>query len=318
MLGNLVSVGTGSASEKGFVYCKEQSNPVINGTGVTKVAASDTALGSFESSVSGLDESTVYYYRAYVTTELGTEYGNNILVATGSNANSQPTVETLEYIAKQNKAEGNITADGGASISTFGFLIHTTTNPTIGTSGVINKSYSTPINTIPHAYECSLSNPELNLQPSTTYYYRAYATNNIGTGYGVSKTFTTVADTTGQGISLIRLLTSQIPAEGGEVSVRISKTYDTGAISGLLSMQDTTGGQYGLGYSMSAEELNTTVVYPIGANNESFSRTIGFSVLDFVPEGSNQTGDAVPILLSQTVNQGTTSQGGDYEQGAEK
>ncbi len=313
MLGNLVSVGTGTATEKGFVFAKEQSNPVIGGTGVSKRVASDTALGVFERSVSGLDESTIYYYRAYVITEVGTEYGNNILVATGSSANSQPTVETLTYVAKDNKAEGNITADGGASISTFGFLIHTSTNPTIGTAGVINKSYTTPINTIPHGYECDLSSSELNLQPSTTYYYRAYATNNIGTGYGVSRTFTTDEASSG-GVGFITLITSQIPADGGSVSVRISKTFDTGAISGILSMQDTTGGSHELSYSMSASENNTISLYPIGANNEPFARTIGFSVQDFTPEGSNQTGDATPILLSQTVNQGTTNPGNDYEE----
>ena len=77
-------------------------------------------------------------------------------------------------------------------------------------------------------------------------------------------------------------------------------------------MQDTTGGSYELSYSMSANEINTTELYPINANTDHFARTIGFSVHGFTPEGSNKTGDGIPILLSQTVNQASTNS--DYEE----
>ena len=68
---------------------------------------------------------------------------------------------------------GNITFDGGATISARGICWSTTTNPTIANSktsdGTGTGNFTSAIT---------------GLTPDTTYYFRAYATNSSGTSYG--------------------------------------------------------------------------------------------------------------------------------------
>jgi hypothetical protein len=79
---------------------------------------------------------------------------------------------------------GNITADGGASVSERGVVYSSTdATPTIGEGGVtkdINGSGSG-----------SFSESIGSLTPGTTYYFQAYATNTAGTSYGGVLNFTT-------------------------------------------------------------------------------------------------------------------------------
>lgn len=75
---------------------------------------------------------------------------------------------------------GTITSDGGADISANGVCWSTTANPTIADTKTIDGTGSTNfISTIN------------GLTEGTTYYVRAYATNEVGTGYGNELTFVT-------------------------------------------------------------------------------------------------------------------------------
>jgi hypothetical protein len=75
---------------------------------------------------------------------------------------------------------GNAIADGGASITAKGLCWDTSNNPIITdnrtSNGVGTGTYSASIT---------------GLQPGTTYYVRAYATNSKGTSYGLQRSFTT-------------------------------------------------------------------------------------------------------------------------------
>ena len=70
-------------------------------------------------------------------------------------------------------ASGNITSDGGAPITDRGVCWSTSANPTIANNKI---SQGTGIGTF--------SGTITGLTPATLYYYKAYATNSVGTSYG--------------------------------------------------------------------------------------------------------------------------------------
>ena len=75
---------------------------------------------------------------------------------------------------------GNVTDDGGASVTERGVVYGTSPNPTTSDNKITNG-----IGT--GAFTCNLTG----LQANTTYYVRAYATNSQGTAYGDEMSFTT-------------------------------------------------------------------------------------------------------------------------------
>ena len=78
---------------------------------------------------------------------------------------------------------------GGCSISSYGFVIGTSSTPAIGGSGVTQHEVGTSYASTGTAFSKNLTG----LTPNTTYYVRPYATNGEGTGYGTETSFTTDA-----------------------------------------------------------------------------------------------------------------------------
>lgn len=98
-------------------------------------------------------------------------------------ATSTPTVTTTVANAitiTSADSGGNVTANGGAPVSARGVFFGTTAAPTTGTS----ETGTTGV------FISSLSSLSINTQ----YYYRAYATNSQGTGYGTESSFFTLAN----------------------------------------------------------------------------------------------------------------------------
>lgn len=94
-----------------------------------------------------------------------------------------PTVSTTTATSITTTAAssgGNITNDGGASVTARGVAFGTSANPTSGT----NDGSGTG------TFASSLSGLSVNTQ----YFYRAYATNSAGTGYGAESSFYTLAN----------------------------------------------------------------------------------------------------------------------------
>ena len=80
---------------------------------------------------------------------------------------------------------GNITSDGGVTVSARGLVYSASTNPTLSNT-VLTIGSGTG----------SFSGTLTGLSPNTTYYIRAYATNSVGTAYGNEVSFTTLATVT--------------------------------------------------------------------------------------------------------------------------
>jgi uncharacterized protein (TIGR02145 family) len=80
---------------------------------------------------------------------------------------------------------GNISSDGGATVSARGLVYSTSTSPTLSNT-VLTIGSGTG----------SFSGTLTGLTPNTTYYVRAYATNSAGTAYGNEVYFTTLTTIT--------------------------------------------------------------------------------------------------------------------------
>ena len=76
---------------------------------------------------------------------------------------------------------GNVTSDGGSSVTARGVCWSTTQNPTTADSKTTDGEGPGP-------YTSNITG----LSPNTTYYVRAYATNSEGTAYGEQRTFRTL------------------------------------------------------------------------------------------------------------------------------
>jgi uncharacterized protein (TIGR02145 family) len=154
------------------------ANPTISGSKTTDGTGSD----SFVSYLTGLIGNTTYYVRSYATNSVGTGYGNEISFKTSPVLPSISTATISSISAYTATSGGNITNDGGATVTVRGVCWSTSANPTIA------LSTKTADGTGNGVFTSSISG----LSPGETYYVRAYATNIVGTVYGSQVTFTSV------------------------------------------------------------------------------------------------------------------------------
>lgn len=157
-----------------------------------------TGEGSFTSNIAGLTGNTKYYVRAYATNSEGTGYGEELSFTTSP---LLPVVTTADPVATSTTtgtSGGNVSSDGGSSITVRGVCWNTAANPTTANSRTTNGTGTgTFISYI------------TGLTVNTTFHVRAYATNSAGTAYGADKTFTTdpltVVDSDGNTYNVIRI-----------------------------------------------------------------------------------------------------------------
>ncbi|PQJ80108.1 T9SS type A sorting domain-containing protein [Polaribacter porphyrae] len=192
LAGNVTNDGGQSVTERGIVYAltTTNNNPEINGTGVTKVVIG-TGTGVFNQTINGLANSSTYSFKAYAINSVGTSYGN---VQSFTTLNIAPTISTSaasSVTGSSANLAGNVTNNGGESVTERGVvyaLTATNNNPEINGTGVfkvVNGSGTGIFNQ-------SVTGLTLNSQ----YSFKAYATNTVGTGYGATETFTTLANDT--------------------------------------------------------------------------------------------------------------------------
>ena len=85
---------------------------------------------------------------------------------------------------------GDVTFGGGHSVSARGVCWSTNPIPTIASSKTTDGTGSG-----------SFTSNLTGLSPNTSYYVRAYATNNLGTGYGTERSFTTLPENGGETVT---------------------------------------------------------------------------------------------------------------------
>jgi photosystem II stability/assembly factor-like uncharacterized protein len=173
--GNIIDDGGNAITARGVCWSLSQ-NPTITDSKTNE----GTGIGSFSSSITGLNPNTKYYVRAYATNSLGTAYGNQDSLTTSASIPILSTTSISNITSTSATSGGNITSDGGATVTARGVCWSICQNPTTAnnktTDGTGTGSFTRNIT---------------GLIPNTTYYVRAYATNSVGTAYGDEKSFTT-------------------------------------------------------------------------------------------------------------------------------
>jgi uncharacterized protein (TIGR02145 family) len=180
--GTITSDGGSTITQRGVCW-SNSPNPTL----ANNFSVDGTGIGSYGSNLAPLQSATTYYVRAYAVNSEGTAYGNQLTFTTSnpSTSGSLATITTanVTYIdGLIATCGGNITADGGLAVTSRGVCWAIDTTPTINNSITVDGTGG-------GSFSSTLSN----LLPNTSYFVRAYATNDAGTTYGIAYSFTTHA-----------------------------------------------------------------------------------------------------------------------------
>jgi uncharacterized protein (TIGR02145 family) len=175
--GNVTSDGGATVTVKGVCWSMNH-----NPTTLDNKTNNGTGTGSFTSSITGLTPGTTYYVRAYGTNSAGTCYGPEVEFKTLPVPPTVTTNAVTSITYNSATSGGNVTNEGGASVTARGVCWSTSQNPTVANS-----------KTSDGAGGGTFTSSITGLSPSTNYYVRAYATNSAGTNYGGQQPFTTPA-----------------------------------------------------------------------------------------------------------------------------
>ena len=202
--------GKGKISDAGFCYSLN-SNPT---TADNKVSCG-AATGTFGKTITGLNQNSTYHVRAYAINEAGIAYSADVTFTT-----MEVTEPTLSNVSVSNisntsvQLDAKVSSTGNGTLTDAGFVYSTAHYPTLSD------------NKLSCGKTATLSSKATGLTPETTYYVRAYATNEKGTSYSSEKEFKTAKT---------------------EVNPYTSLTIETNYGSTTLDMATVKGGSFMMG-----------------------------------------------------------------------
>lgn len=258
-----------------------------------------TEAGEFEAVVTGLDLNREYRFRATARNQTGETHGENIGFWTTAVAPSVDTSTATNVGSRSATLRGEITSTGGTSSVTRTFQWGTTTAMTetidAGSGGT-------------GSFLQTLSG----LEPATRYYFRAVATNEIGTNHGTRRDFTTqteidtpsVSTQAATGIETDKaILHGNLTSTGNENPMRFFQWGTTTSVSnGTLEVG--VGGTGSFSQTLDALTDDRLYYFRAGATNEAgtaYGQTRSFRTLSsvFQPSVSTLSASSVGITEAQ-------------------
>ena len=294
--------GGAQVTERGMCWSTSPT-PTINGNH----ASNGTGEGSYTVQILGLTAHTTYYVRAYAVNSAGISYGNELTFTTTA---EMPTVITSQVTnISQNSAMGggNVTSDGGATVTSRGICWSTNHNPTLSDNHASGGA-GTGIYTVNMT----------GLTANTTYYVRAFATNNAGTAYGEEVNFTTPQNLSAPSVNTSNVInvTETTATGGGNVTSDGGAAVTERGICWSINHNPTTDDYHassGTGTGSFTVEMtnlnpNTTYyvrAYAINSVGTSYGEEMGFSTISY------QFAPTVTTLPVVDIAQTTATGGGN-------
>lgn len=302
--GDITSDGRSMITVSGVCY------GTTTGPTTSDLHTTDGSLGgNFESKITGLTPNTTYYIRAYATNKVGTAYGNEITASTIPVSMATLTTAAITSITASSAVSGgNITSGGNDSITVRGVCWGTTTGPTTSGAATIDGAG-------PGVFTSNLSG----LQPGTTYYVRAYATNSAGASYGNELTFQTLASptvTTANATSIASTTAvsgGNVTDDGGVAVTARGVCWSTSANPTIAGTKTSDGTGKGIFTSNITGLLPSTVYHTRAYATNSIGTSYGsdFSFTTTAPSVPVVTTSAItPALITAVTGGSISSDGG--------
>lgn len=187
--GTITQNGDPVISERGFCYSSSYDRPSVSDN---KVKVSGYG-NSYSYTLTGLEDATTYYVRAYVIQDGNVYYGatksaktgERPAVATGPAANLAQISSLIYWKATLQGAF----YDGNPAVTEAGFVYGTYSDPVVGSSSY-TKVTATSMTEVSGAYRFTRTINDFG--SGKVYYYRAYVKTSLGYTYGEVQSFTTM------------------------------------------------------------------------------------------------------------------------------
>jgi uncharacterized protein (TIGR02145 family) len=297
--------GGASITARGVVW-NTSINPTIS---LSTKTTDGTGIGIFSSAITGLTSGVTYYVRAYATNSVGTKYGPEISVNTAQAVATLASTTSASSIgANTATSGGNITYNGGATVTVSGLVWSTTSTPTTSdsktTDGSVNGSFTSNIT---------------GLTPGTLYYVRSYATNSVGTSYGAQTSFTTLNTASISATTSVTSITSTSATSGGTITTDGGAAVSArgivwGTSSGSSTFSVTTGSGTGT-FVSNLTGLSPATTYYVRSFATNSVGTVYGTETSFTTIAVEPTVQATVLIASITGSSATsggtiTSNGG--------
>ncbi len=178
--GSVEDLEGSTADRHGFAYAKTEHPTVDNNL---KVELGEKGSGGeFNAAIAGLRSNTTYWFRAFAEVSGEITYGEQRSFTTLRVDAPVLAIDSIAEITLSSvKIAVTVISDGGAGVVARGVCLGTTQNPTL-----INSHTEDGTGT------GSFTSGFSGLECGTTYYVRAYATNNATTAYSTQVNFATL------------------------------------------------------------------------------------------------------------------------------
>lgn len=308
--GNVTNDGGTAVIERGICWSTSH-NPTVNNNNLSN----GSGEGAFTVQMTGLVPNTTYYVKAYAKNSVGISYGQEVSFQTSLDG-SAPTVQTYpvtEVTQSTAMCGGRVTKDGGQPVTERGVCWSTSDPPTINDTHISNGEGTGD-------YTIQLTD----LQPNTTYYVRAYATNSIGTSYGARKTFTTLPATELPTVitNSVANVTQTSATGGGNVTNDGGATVTARGVCWSTSHNPTISDNYvqasqgGTGLftvNITGLTANTTYyirAYAINSAGTAYGSEVNFTTLQNVTLPTVTTNDVTNVTENQATCGGNVTNNG--------